>query len=568
MIGREEIHRQYSEYIESVIANKDGVHGKLEVAKVERHLSDLDRTDIFFDEAAGDRVIKFASGLRLSDEEHWRQKIKLYPHQIFYFRTLFGWKKEDPDTKKIKRRFRRSLNCKPRKNGKSQENAIKTGYMFAGSGERGALCVTAANTREQALITYDETYNMLEHLQKDSAKAKELIKLMANACYIPSKKNVLKAMAADSKKLDGFKPSFASIDEVHEMKTNKIIKIFERGMAQKTEPLIAISTTVGYNTTYPFFSYYRMCQRILEGVLDDDSVFIDIYAMDEDDDWNDPKNWAKANPMLGKIINRDNFTQDQKSSRNEGGSSEIDFKVKNLNKWCGTAKTWLSADIIKASNLGYKIELREKCHLGVDLATVSDIAAVSCVFPPTETIPVFRHKTFYFIPEETIKQRTDADGVPYVQWANDGLFIITPGNIIDQTFIENFVIEKLCVMYDVQSIDIDRWQAVQFAGNLSNAGLEVSFYGQGFGSMNEPCKLLEKLFRSNRIDNNSDIIFQWMMSNVAIARDAAGNMKPDKANSADKIDGVSALLTGLGGYLKSIEEDEKSRYLKSGIRRL
>jgi phage terminase large subunit-like protein len=441
--------------------------------------------------------------------------------------------------------------------------------MFVGSGERGATCLTAANTRDQALITYEEARNMLEHLQADSKKAQKLIKIMANLCLVPSKKNVLKAMAADPKKLDGYKPSFVSIDETHEMKTNKIIKIFERAVAQKTEPLIAISSTVGYNTTYPFYNYYRMCERILEQVLDDDSLFIDMYAMDEEDDWNDPKNWGKPNPMLGKIINRDNFAQDYNSARNEGGTSEIDFQVKNLNKWCGTAKTWISSDIIKGCNFNFEVKSEEVCHVGVDLATVDDIAVVSVLFPPTETCPKFRFRNAYFIPEESIDARTEKHGVPYRQWANEGRFNVIPkSNVIDQTYIEKYIVKEICEKYQVETIDIDRWNAVQFAGNLSREGLEVGFYGQGFRGMNEPTKLLEKLYKSSKIDNGSDRIFEWMMSNIVLATDAAGSVKPDKDKSTEKIDGVSALLTAFGGYIRSSVGKEESIYEHSGIRRL
>lgn len=568
MISSDQIQKQYDNYINTVLKNPE-VYGKYEKLKVQRHLDDLERTDIFFDEAAGDRVVKFASEMRLSDDAHWKQKIHLFDHQIFFFRTLFGWKKIDPDTQQPKRRFRKSLNTKSRKNAKTQENSILTTYMFAGSGERGVNCLTAANTRDQALITYDETRNMLEHLRNDSKKAKELIRLMANACLIPSKKNVLKAMASDPRKLDGYKPTFVSIDEVHEMKTNKIIKIFELAVAQKLEPLIAISSTVGYNTTYPFYSYYRMCERVLEGVLEDDSLFIDMFALDEEDDWNDPKNWRKPNPMLGKIINRDNFEQSYKTAKNEGGTSEIDFQVKNLNKWCGSAKTWLKQDLINACRFNFEILPEEVCHVGVDLATVDDIAAVALLFPPTETHPKFRFHIEYFIPEETIDKRTDGDGVPYRQWANEGKFHVIPNsNVIDQKYIEQYVVKEVCEKYQAETIDIDRWNAVQFAGNLSREGLEVGFYGQGFKGMNEPTKLLEKLVKSTRIDVGSDKIFEWMMGNVVLATDPAGSIKPDKDKSVDKIDGVSALLTAFGGYIRSAAGKEESIYESGGIRRI
>lgn len=559
-----EIRGLYDGYINRVLANSDGRIGHYEVAKVKRHLEDLKRTDLFFDDVAADKIVKFCSVMRLSDDDHWQQKIKLRDHQVFFFRTLMGWKKIDPHTGQEKRRFRRSLNTKGRKNGKSQENALLTGYMFAGSGERGAHCYTAANTREQALVTYDETKNMLSQYCDRNRKAKGMIRLMANSCLIPTRNNVLKAMAADPKKLDGFKPLFASVDEPHEMKTNKILKIFERGMAQKLQPLIAISSTVGYNTTYFFYKYFRMCQNILDGIMEDDSLFIDMYCMDEGDDWKDPNNWYKPNPMLGKLINLDNFTQDFKSSMNEGGSAEIDFQVKNLNEWSGTAKTWISKDKVEQSRSETDLALLVDTYVGVDLSAVKDLACTAYFQPPNAQNPKFKLKIDTFIPEVTIDARTSEDGVPYRSWANEGRFKIQKNRETqDQAIIESSILVNT-EKYSYKTVNIDRWNATRFHSNLKDEGLQAEMIGQGYRDMNEPCKWLERAFIEGVIDIGDDLIFEWMLRNTAISRDPTGAMKPDKSKSSEKIDGVVAALNAIAGYLNDVKK--ASIYDKQGVR--
>jgi phage terminase large subunit-like protein len=164
---------------------------------------------------------------------------------------------------------------------------------------------------------------------------------------------------------------------------------------------------------------------------------------------------------------------------------------------------------------------------------------------------------FFWVPEDSIDERTKKDGVPYRQWVDEGYIIATPGNVTDYNFIKAQVLE-FCEAYQVQMIEFDRYNSSQLVIDLTEEGVPMQPFGQGFLSMSAPTKELEKLVLEGKIHHYGNPVLAWMCGNVEIKRDPAGNIKIDKGKSKEKVDGMVGLAMALGGYMS---DDHDSGYI-------
>ena len=232
--------------------------------------------------------------------------------------------------------------------------------------------------------------------------------------------------------------------------------------------------------------------------------------------------------------------------------------TKNLNVWTTTSSVWISNSYVEQTRLFISDEqlTNKKCFAGLDLASTRDIAALVLCFPIQAGLDKPHIKSFFFCPEDNVRERSLADGVPYVQWEQDGHLIMTEGNVTDYDFIKSKVIE-LTSKYKIECIAFDRWNASQLVIQLTNDGANMKPFGQGFISMSAPTKEVEKLFLSNEITHDANPVMEWMLTNVMLRFDPAGNIKIDKAKSTEKVDGPVAMVMA---YAQIMVEDRPTIY--------
>lgn len=547
--------KELEPYIKQVLDNELGRHGIEEILKVKRFLNDLEKPHLRFNEEKARRALKIISLFKLPEDKYYGQRINLYPHQLFYFANIFGWERLDPDTKKWKRRFRRSYKSIARKNGKTVENGIIQLYMLVFDDLNGAQCYSVANTRKQALICYEMTSKMAALLRSDSKKFASSVRVMSKVVqHLPSKSKV-EAMASDPKRLDGFNPSFTSVDEYHEMKTDDIIKIFETGMMMRENPYLSITTTAGFNKEYPCYKYEQLCRQILRGEKEDDTVFIDLYKLDDGDDIEDENNWYKANPMLGRTITLDTFRRTFESAKNEGESSIVQFTTKNLNEWTDSSKTFISESLYSENvKLG---KCQGRCMMGIDLSYVDDISAVVLKFADGSVL------TKFYCPEKKVKTRDNADGVDYRQFVKDGDIIATPGDAIDYDFIKEDI-KNFVSKYKPEGIIYDQKYSTQLVLNLIKEGVRKSlFYSmyQGEKQYTEAVNAIEHNFLMKKYSLPNNKVLRWMFRNAVIVISERGGKRITKEGRANKIDGVQALAMAERGFI-FIEPKNKPKIYK------
>lgn len=505
----------------------------------ERHVRDLDtggERGLWFDREAGQIAIDFFGLLKHSKGEWAGTALTLEPWQQFHLWTLFGWKRDNG-----LRRFRTSYLEVARKNGKTTTAAGVGLYLMLADNEPGAEIYTAATKRDQARIAHSEATRMV----KGSPYLRRVIRVVKDNLHIIDTASKFEPVGRDADSLDGLNIHGAIVDEVHAHKTRDMWDILETATGARRQPLMFAITTAGFDRQTVCYELHEYTQKVLDGVIEDDSFFGIIYALDDETEWEDETQWVKANPNLGVSVKLDDL-QRKAAKAKEMPSALNAFLRLHMNIWTQAETRWISpeswadcGDAVDADGLRGRI-----CYGGLDLSSTTDITALVLVFPPEADGDPYQVLCRFWIPEESMRERSRRDRVPYDAWVRQGYITATPGNVVDYEYIFEQV-DQDAQRYDIKEIAFDRWGAARVSQVLIEQGMTMVQFGQGFASMNAPMHELEKLILSRGIAHGGNPVLSWMAHNLVARQDPAGNLKPDKKASTEKIDGIVALLMGL-----------------------
>lgn len=517
---------------------------------IDRYLSDLNRTDIFMDWSKAAFAVNFIESLNHVDGTVF--KLELW--QKFIIGNLFGWY-----YKSGVRRFKTSYIEVPRKNGKTALAAAICLIGLVADTREDAQIYTCATTRDQASICYKAAKQMA---QKSWLTDEQQVRIKQYECFNISggyEAAMMKALSSDSVTLDGLKPYFAVIDEYHAHKTDEVYNVVKSGMGATINPLLFTITTAGFNKNLPCYSERKYCLDILSKKLKDDTLFSMVFSIDENDDWQSPKAWQKANPNLNVSVNIDFLKAELTAARNDG-SKEINFKTKYLNVWTDTATTWIPDDKWVASGSHFTAEslIGRECFGGMDLSKSQDFSSLVLNFPPIGNETDFKQLYFFWIPELVAKERHKRNYHNYVNWEKMGLIEFTQGDVIDHELIRKRI-NELADKYKIQYINYDAVFATTLVTELTSDGIELHPFRQGFMSMAAPTAELERLIVSKELNHGNNEVIRWMASNVLILRDASGNMKVDKSKPENKVDGIVSNIMAIAAYMQWLAEQPKEK---------
>ena len=541
-----------TDYAEQVTKGKMPA-GELLTLACERHLKDLKTgktRGIYFDEDAADHAIGFFSFLKHSKGEWAGCSFELEPWQQFIVGSIFGWKRADGT-----RRFRTVYIEVPRKNGKSTLISGIGLYLFVADGEPGAEVYTAATKRDQARITHGEATRMV----KASPVLRKRVGVYKDNLHIEPTAAKFEPLGADGDTMDGLNIHGALVDELHAHKTRAVWDVLETATGARRQPMMVAITTAGFDQTGICYEQREYVSKVLKGTVQDDTYFGFIACMDEGDDWTSPKTWRKANPNFGISVKEDDLKRKCDKAK-EMPAAQNNFLTKHLNKWTQQADRWIPLDLWdKNAGIVNETDLTGRtCYGGLDLSSVSDITAWALAFPRDDDPEEMDILVRCWCPEARLHDRQNKYRDQYKSWAKQGYLTTTPGDAIDYAFIRAQVL-KDAETFGLVDLNVDRlFQAHQLATELAEEGLSVVGMGQGFLSMAQPVKEFELRLLKCKLHHGGNPVLRWMADNVAVKRDPAGNLKPDKANSQGKIDGIVALIMALDRAMRN--ENGRSVY--------
>jgi phage terminase large subunit-like protein len=377
-----------------------------------------------------------------------------------------------------------------------------------------------------------------------------------------------KVLSALPQSKHGLNVHLAVIDETHAHKDPDLMDVLMTGTAARKQPLIIHTTTADWLRESICNEKYEYACRVRDGVIQDPAFLPVIYeAVPPADEENDPLWWTKeavwrqANPNYGVSVEPD-YIQRECQRAIESPRLRNTFLRLHLNVRTGQEDVWFG---LEAWDACYDPALDlaslegQPCFAGLDLASTSDLCALVLWFPAQKTF-----LPFFWLPRETVQKRFERSAVPYPQWVDEGYIQATPGNVADYDFIRAQII-ALGEQYKIREIAVDRWNSTQLQTQLGGDGFDVVPFGLGYASMNSPSKELERLVTAREIRQDGNPVMRWQASHVAIEEDPAGNIKISKRRSAEKIDGFTALILGIGRSLVAEAPAGPSIYEKRGV---
>ena len=434
-------------------------------------------------------------------------------------------------------------------------------YLLYADNEPSAEVYGAAADRQQASIVFDvanQMVRMTPALMKRS-------KIMGATKRIVNYSNAgfYQVLSAEVGTKHGLNVSGLVLDEVHAQPNRKLYDVLTKGSGDAREqPLFFLITTAGTEKESICYELHTKAVDILAGRKVDPTFYPVVFGLTDEDDWHDEKNWYKANPSLGQTIQIDRVRDAYREALQNPAEENV-FKQLRLNMWVSSLTRFIPEQIFDLGNIPIDMEALKgrDCYGGLDLSSTGDITAFVLIFPPRNEDEKYILLPFFWIPEETIPLRVRRGSVPYDVWQKQGYLLATEGNVIHYGFIEKFI-EKLGETYHILEIAFDRWGAVQMVQNLEGMGFTVVPFGQGFKDMSPPTKEFYKLLMEGKIIHGGNPVLRWMAGNVVVETDPAENIKPTKAKSPEKIDGIVASIMALdrcvrnaGGQQGSIYDD-------------
>lgn len=554
-------------YLDGVVSGAI-VAGRLERLAVERHLRDLEDGASRGLRFQGARFARAAwwveSRLNFADDEWAGKPIQLEGWQLFVVAMLCGWERNVDG--EWRRRFRVGYLSMARKNAKSTLVAILALLWIFTNGAAvnagrfapidGAELYSAATTRDQAMIAWRAAAKIARRSPKVRRwidAPRNLAKTTRpNMAYHPSA-SFFRALASDSDTLDGLNPLFAIVDELHAHKTGAVWDVLESGMGARREPLQIAITTAGADSDGICGQIESNGIKVLERIFDDDAMFVFICRVDEGDDPFDERVWRKSNPNLGVSVHLDGLRLAAKTAAQDPARLS-EFLRKRINLWTSGETAWLSmprwdASALDASGKIVPVDLEalrgERCFVGCDLGDTNDTTAVVAVWPRENGEYLVR--PWVFIPEGTVNApyRGPLEREKLKQWIRDGLVTATAGDMMNHEAIWELLL-NLQERYELVEAAFDRWSAASLFGRCEDVGIDAVAFGQGYASMSPAMKFLEPLIEHGKIKHAAHPVLRWMVSNTAIKRDPAGNIKTDKSRRTRRIDAAVATIMAIG----------------------
>lgn len=527
---------QVLSYARRVVAGKIPVCKWVKLA-CQRHLSDLESNrGIWWDQKACDRALKFFGFLKHSKGEFAGKPFVLEPWQQFVIGCIFGWKRANGT-----RRFREAWIEIPRKNGKTQMAAAVALLLLIADLEGGAEVYSCATKRAQAKLSHDEAKRMV----KRSPSLKKKVDVYRDNLSVESTDSKYEPLGADADTADGTNPSGLILDEVHAWKGREFWDVLDTASGARRQPLKFCITTaaVDSRTETVYDEQHKYAKNVLDDKYPDDSLFAVIYTIDDGDAWDDESIWAKANPNLGISVSLE-YLRD-KHRKAKGSPAAVNaFKRLYLNVRTASVDGWLPMDLWDRCGLT-TFDAAEliglDCWGGLDIANSSDLAAFVLIFRWEEG---YRLLCWFWCPSDARDTRGQKLRELLAPWIDGEFIAATEGNEIDLKAIEERA-KEAAVLYNLREIAFDPWNATATAQNLTADGIEMVKFPQNIRTFNEPARLLESLVRQGKLWHNANPVLTWMAGNVTIKQDGIGNMMPDRKKSANKIDGIPALIMGL-----------------------
>ena len=508
----------------------------------------------YFDAKEGNRHIEFIERFcKHSKGKFAGQPVKLELFQKAKIQLAFGWLKKSNN----KRRFRKVVDIRARKCGKSTETAAVSWDVFLNDKEAGPEVYCTANKKDQANIIYNECVNM--RLQSPELKA--ITKKRQSDIYCNHNLGFIKSLAADTSTMDGLNPSFFDQDEFHAAKTSDLYDVMVQGQSMREQPLAWLISTNGFVREGFFDAVYAQASNValwLPGFEDYTTLPL-IYELDDPSTWDDPAHWAEANPGLGKIKSIETLAEHVAQAKRDPTFLPT-LMAKDFNVPQAKAAAWLPfEDIVNEDTYTMEQVAHSYAIGGCDLSSTTDLTCATLIVrkPNDPTVYVLQH---YFIPQGRIDalEKTESREAPYKLWQEQGWITINEGAAVDYKNVTAWFVEMV-TRYDIRPlwVSYDRALSGYWVPEMEEYGFDMEKCAQGAYTWSQPMKEMGAAFHEHLVNYNNNPVLRWCLTNTAaksLNKDGIESIQPVKMQQNMRIDGMVSLLNAWVAYVKHFDE--------------
>ena len=507
-----------------------------------------------FDAAKGLRPIQFIERFCKQSKGVIGKPLRLSLFQKAKIQLFFGWVDDDG-----MRRFREVVDIRGRKCGKSTETAAVSLYCLMADNEGGAEVYCCANKREQAEIIFNEANNMVSQ----SPALSELLKKRRKDIFFPKKLSTMKALAADSSTMDGMNTHFFCQDEWHEARTSSVYDVMYQSQYARRQPVAWLISTNGFVREGFFDDHYQYAKSIAlwQDGFHDFQLLPLIYELDAPEEWTKPECWAKANPGLGEIKDRQKLAASvEKAKRDPSYRPTVMAKDFNLPE--NSNSSWISYN--ECFN-GAVVPMEELEHTyaigGCDLSATTDLTCATLLICKPDD-PYFYVLQQYFIPEAKLDvveaQAANKREAPYRLWAEKGWLTICPGSRVDYHAVTEWFV-MMVYQHDIRPLWVcyDAALSGYWAPEMTEYGFDMEKIRQGPFTWSYPMKDLGSALADHKVIYQKNPMLLWCLTNTAKKSTNAGgieSIQPVKCAANRRIDGMVSLLNAWVGYHNHTEE--------------
>lgn len=513
-----------------------------------------------FDEAKAREVIGFIELLHLTDDFYGKPFV-LQDWQKDVVREVYGTIGADGY-----RQYRRGYLEIPKKNGKTTLIAALGLYHLVCDPPGGQIYCCAAE-KDQAGISYRTAKSMIE---QDESLA-EILKVVDSKKEIHNRTTgtFLKVLSAEAYSKHGLNPSIIIFDELHAQPNRELWDTMSFGASStRKQPLHWVITTSGDDPDRKSVGWeqHELARKVIENPELDSTLYARIYGAPDAADIYDEKTWYGCNPSLGVTISIETIRSEAAAARNSESVERL-FRWLRLNQWIALKRTgWLPLTLWDSTERDWNPAdlLGQRCYVGLDLSSTTDLTAAVCLFPPSDDHDDWRHITYTWSPQANMKERETKDHVPYEKWTREGYLTATPGDVVDYGLVAADL-AAINQRYDVQHFFSDPWR-LEYLRQLLPEEIQSKFVEipQTMAGMSCGMSEIERMMRTGELTHGKNPVARWSFGNIRVAVDGNGNQKPLKNKSIERIDPTVALINVMAGAIKM--EPKRSVYESRGLR--
>lgn len=499
-----------------------------------------------FDAARVDRVIAALRCLRHTQGKWAGRPLDPVAWQVAHILApVFGWVAPTDDGGYA--RVIRSLYAEmPRKNGKT---TILSGLLLAlafADGEMGAQVLAVAGSEKQARHCFDPAAQLARSSPELRAAG---IRALNSRIVQQSSGSYFAVAASVGDLLHGANIHAAGIDELHVHKTPDVVDAVESGTGARSQPLVITITTADDGRPNSVYAHKReYIERLARGAVKQPSVYGVVFCADRTDDPFTEATWKRANPGYGISPTRAFLADEaEKAKQNPVNLARflrlhLGIRTKQETRYIELSTWDRNAGLVDEQKLRGR-----RAYGGLDLASTSDLTALCWLFP--DEAGGYDALWRLWTPEANLRKLNDRTAGAAAMWVRYGYLKLTPGEVTDYGLVRAQIGVDMTA-FRVAELAYDPWNATQLVTDLQADGAPMVTVRQGYASLSPPMKQVSRLLLEGTperplLRHGGNPAARWMVDNVSVATDPAGNVKPDRARSTDKIDAFAALVTAM-----------------------